>query len=96
MRVLKGGDMEMEIKAEFVREDNGDIKISTHREAFYKAEINEAVEVKTVFAEIKVTADSEVENLKIRVDGSQLNDAEYQKKVLQEVVFHKRIGWLGL
>jgi hypothetical protein len=42
------------------------------------------------------TADSEVENLKIRVDGSQLNDAEYQKKVLQEVVFHKRIGWLGL
>ena len=91
--------MNNEIKAEFLRDENGEIQTSIHKERLYSDESGEPVEIETVFAAVKITGnnkDSKDKILKIQIDEAQLNNAEYQKKFLQEVVYNRRLGWLDL
>jgi hypothetical protein len=88
--------MNGEIQAEFVLDENGDIKTSTHKDRLYSEENKEPVEIETVFAQVKITDNSEEKILKIPVNQAQLSDEQYQKNFLQEVVYNQRLGWLDL
>ena len=88
--------MEKEIKAEFVLDENGEIQTYLYKDRYYSEESKEPIEVETVFAEVKITGDSEEKILKVRVNAAQLADGQYQKNFLQEVAFNQRLGWLDL
>lgn len=88
--------MEKEIKAEFVLDENGEIQTYTYKDRYFSEENKEPVEVETVFAQVKITGDSEEKILKVRVNVAQLADEQYQKDFLQEVSFNQRLGWLDL